>query len=255
MAERFKGQVALVTGGNSGIGKAAAIAFAAEGAKVVVAARREAESEETVRLIRDAGGEAIAVQTDVSVASDVEALVERTVEAYGRLDCAFNNAATFDGIGPLHEVAEDTWNQILDTNLKGVWLCMKYEVPQMLSQGGGAIVNTSSDTGLLGWSDGAIYVASKWGVIGLTKSAASKYISDGIRINAVCPGTIRTPMNEASRASDPETEKLMAADAPIGRIGEVDEVVGAVLWLCSEESSFVVGHPLSIDGGSTTGTW
>ena len=252
MAERFQGQVALVTGGSSGIGRAAAVAFAAEGASVVVAARREVESEETVQLIRDAGGEAIAVRTDVAVASDVESLVDRTVEAYGRLDCAFNNAGTSGGSGPIHEVEEDAWDQVLDTNLKGVWLCMKYQIPQMLSQGGGMIVNTSSDAGLIGWSGSAVYTASKWGVIGLTKSAALQYIGDGIRINAVCPGFIRTPMTDST---DPRAEEQMVAATPAGRIGTVDEVVGAVLWLCSDEASFVVGHPLSMDGGTTSGMW
>ncbi|MFP6568429.1 MAG: SDR family oxidoreductase, partial [Dehalococcoidia bacterium] len=240
MAERFQGQVALVTGGSSGIGRAAAVAFAAEGASVVVAARREVESEETVQLIRDAGGEAIAVRTDVALASDVESLVDRTVEAYGRLDCAFNNAGTSAGSGPIHEVEEDAWDQVLDTNLKGVWLCMKYQIPQMLSQGGGTIVNTSSDVGLIGWSGSAVYTASKWGVIGLTKSAALQYIGDGIRINAVCPGFIRTPMTDST---DPRAEEQMVAATPAGRIGTVDEVVSAVLWLCSDEASFVVGHP------------
>jgi NAD(P)-dependent dehydrogenase (short-subunit alcohol dehydrogenase family) len=252
MAERFKGQVALVTGGSSGIGRAAAVAFAAEGASVVVAARREAESEETVQLIRDAGGEAIAVRTDVTVASEVEALIDRAVETYGRLDCAFNNAGLGAGSGPIHEVEEDAWDRVVDTNLKGVWLCMKYQVPQMLSQGGGAIVNTSSDAGLIGWSGSAVYTASKWGVIGLTKSAALQYIAEGIRINAVCPGFIRTPMTESR---DPRAEERMIAATPAGRIGTVDEVVGAVLWLCSDEASFVVGHPLSMDGGTTSGMW
>lgn len=252
MAERFQGKVTLVTGGSSGIGRAAAVAFAAEGASVVVAARREVESEETVQLIRDAGGEAIAVRTDVAVASDVESLVDRTVEAYGRLDCAFNNAGTSAGSGAIHEVEEDAWDQVLDINLKGVWLCMKYQIPQMLNQGGGTIVNTSSDAGLIGWSGNAVYTASKWGVIGLTKSAALQYIGDGIRINAVCPGFIRTPMTDST---DPRSEEQMVAATPAGRIGTVAEVVGAVLWLCSDEASFVVGHPLSMDGGTTSGMW
>lgn len=252
MGERFKGQVALVTGGNSGIGRAAAVAFASEGACVVVAGRRESESEKTVRLIRDRGGEAIAVQTDVAVASDVKTLVERTVTTYGRLDCAFNNAGIAAGSGPIHQVDEESWDNVLNTNLKGVWLSMKYEISQMISQGGGMIVNTSSDVGLIGWSEGAVYTASKWGVVGLTKSAALQYISDGIRINAVCPGFIRTPMTESA---DPQAEEKMVAATPAGRIGTVDEVVNAVLWLCSDEASFVVGHPLSMDGGTTSGMW
>ena len=252
MVEAFDDKVALVTGAASGIGRATAITFAGAGASVVVSDVDSEGGEETVGSIKEAGGEATFIYADVSKASHVEELVSKTVEIYGRLDAAHNNAGVEGVRVPMAEFPEDEWDRVINVDLKGVWLCMKYEIPQMLSQGGGSIVNTSSDAGLIGWSGSAVYTASKWGVIGLTKSAALQYIAEGVRINAVCPGFIRTPMTDSS---DPRAEERMIAATPAGRIGTVDEVVGAVLWLCSDEASFVVGHPLSMDGGTTSGMW
>lgn len=249
MAGQFEGKVALVTGGNSGIGKAAALAFAKEGAKVAIAARREQESEETVAMIKAAGGEAIFVKTDVCEGAEVEALINTVVETYGQLDCAFNNAGVFNG-GPTHEFLEEDWDNVINTNLKGVWLCMKYEIPQMLKQGGGVIVNNSSAAGLVGVPNWAAYVSSKHGVLGLTKCVALEYAKQGIRINAVCPAFIHTPMVEAV-LNEPEQIAMMMH--PIGRIGAPEEVADAVIWLCSDASSFVTGEVLRLDGGMLSG--
>jgi NAD(P)-dependent dehydrogenase (short-subunit alcohol dehydrogenase family) len=252
MPGQFEGKVALVTGGNSGIGRATAIKFAESGAKVVIAARRVPEGEETVDMIREAGGDAIFVKTDVSRAVDVEVMVERTIEAYGRLDCAFNNAGMTGSSGPPHEHSEDVWDEVMNVNLKGVWLCMKYEVPQMLRTGGGAIVNDSSLAGLIATRSQVAYVASKHGVIGLTKSAALAYAKDGIRVNAVCPSWVGTPM--ISRLlDDPDRKAGLIAAHPVGRLGTPDEVAEAVLWLCSDAASFVIGHSMVVDGGMLAG--
>lgn len=251
MSGRFDGKVALVTGGNSGIGKATAVQFAREGAKVVIAARRIKEGEETVDVIREGGGEAIFVRTDVTRASDVEAMVARTMDVYGRLDSAFNNAGVA-GPGRLpHEHTEDAWDSIIDVNLKGVWLCMKYEIPRMLEQGGGAIVNDSSVAGLIA-GVGIAYVASKHGVIGLTKTAALAYVKEGIRVNAVCPGWIDTPMIDTI-FEDPERQAGLAARQPMGRLGTPEEVAETVLWLCSDAASLVTGHAMAVDGGILAG--
>ena len=252
MPGQFEGKVALVTGGNSGIGRATAIKFAESGAKVVIAARRVAEGEETVDIIREAGGDAIFVKTDVSRAADVEAMVARTVEAYGRLDCAFNNAGMTGAGGPPHEHPEDLWDEVMSVNLKGVWLCMKYEVPEMLRRGGGAIVNDSSLAGLIATPGQAAYVASKHGVIGLTKSAALAYARDGIRVNAVCPSWISTPMI-GGLLQDPDRKARLIAAHPVGRLGTPEEVAEAVLWLCSDAASFVTGHSMVVDGGMLAG--
>ena len=247
--KEFDNKVALVTGGSSGIGRATALAFAQKGAKILIASRRLKESEATVQLVKNAGSEAIFVKTDVTKATEVENLISKAVETYGRLDYAFNNAG-IEGISGLGiEQTEENWHQIIDTNLKGVWLSMKYEIPQMLKQGGGAIVNNASVAGLVGLSNASIYCASKHGVIGLTKSLALEHAKDQIRINSVCPGTIQTDM--VDRALGEEGKAEIAQAHPIGRIGKPEEVAEAVVWLCSDAASFVTGHSLAIDGGYT----
>ncbi len=249
MPGQFSGKVALVTGGSSGMGQAAALAFAREGASVVVADTDVQGGEETVRRIQDAGSNAIFVLTDVSQATSVEALVATTVVTYGRLDYAFNNAGINEEHGPLTEGTEAEWDRILSINLKGVWLCMKYEIPAMLASGGGAIVNTASVVGLTGGRGFPAYVASKHGIIGLTKAAALDYGKDGIRVNTVCPGTIYTPMYERRVGTDPQTTDRIISEIPLGRLGQPEDVAGAVIWLCSAAASFVTGHSLVVDGG------
>jgi NAD(P)-dependent dehydrogenase (short-subunit alcohol dehydrogenase family) len=251
MPGQLNGKVALVTGGASGIGRATALAFAREGARLVIADMHEEGGHQTVHMITEQGGEALFVKTDVSNAVEVAALIGQAVETYGRLDCAHNNA----GIGsrpraPLHECAEDTWDRVLSINLKGVWLCMKYEIIQMLTQGSGTIVNTASIMGLVGsWSGTAAYNASKHGVVGLTKTAALEYATSGIRVNAVCPGYIRTPLIEEALSSNPALEAQIVARHPVGRMGRPEEIAEAVVWLCSDAASFVTGHTMTIDGG------
>lgn len=248
MAGMLAGKVALVTGGSSGIGRASARAFAREGAKVVVADVATEGGEETVRLIAEAGGEARFLAADVSRPEDVARLVEHAVETYGRLDCAHNNAGIEGALGvPFHEYPEEMWDRLLMVNLKGVWLCLRAEIVQMLQQGGGAIVNTSSVWGLVG-GGGPAYVASKHGVVGLTKTAALEYAARGIRINAVCPGAIRTPMLERVFEQSPETEARFVELEPIGRLGTPEEVAAAVVWLCSDAASFVTGLAMPVDG-------
>ncbi len=250
MSQPFAGKVALVTGGNSGIGKATAVLFAQQGARVVIAARRAEEGEATVAEIKRNGGEAIFVRTDVAVAADAEAVVKRTVAEYGTLDCAFNNAGVSGG-GLLHELTEADWDRMIDVNLKGVWLGMKYQIIQMLTQGGGAIVNDSSVAGLTGYVRSTHYAASKHGVVGLTKSAALQYRDQGIRINAVCPGMIMTPMIERAFAI-PGVEDWFRSKVP-GRGGNPDEVAQAVTWLCSAAASYLTGVALPVDGGLSSG--
>ena len=252
MANTFNGRVALVTGGNSGIGRATALAFARAGAKVVIAARRRAEGEETVEMIHAAGGDACFVQTDVSQAEQVATMVQHALAVYGRLDVACNNA----GMGttaPLVELTEEDFDRVISVNLKGVWLCMKYEIPQMLVQGGGAIVNMSSGYGLFGSPRGvSSYIASKHGVIGLTKAAALEYAKAGIRVNTVVPGWILTPMVAGGIEANPQLEARILDHAPVGRLGTPEEVAAAVVWLCSDAASFVTGHSMIIDGGLTS---
>jgi NAD(P)-dependent dehydrogenase (short-subunit alcohol dehydrogenase family) len=251
MAGRLEGKVALVTGGASGIGRATALTFVREGAKLVIADMNADGGQQTVHMIQENGGEATFVQVDVSSATAVEAMISTTVETYGRLDCAHNNA----GIGSrprvlLHELHEESWDRVLSINLKGVWLCMKYEITQMLKQGGGAIVNTASIMGLVGsWSRSGAYNASKHGVVGLTKTAALEYAQSGIRVNAVCPGYIRTPLIEEALTSNPEMEAQIVARHPVGRMGNPEEIAEAVVWLCSDAASFVTGHTMTVDGG------
>jgi len=247
----FQGKVAIVTGGTSGIGRAAAVAYAREGAKVVVAGRRTAEGEETVRLLRAEGGEGIFVATDVSQAAQVHELVERTVQKFGRLDFAFNNAGIEQEPTPFLEQDEETFDRVMDINVKGVWLSMKYEIPAMLKSGGGSIVNTSSGLGVIGMAGVEIYVASKHAVIGLTKSAALEFGKQGIRVNAILPAVIETDMFDRFAGEKPEFRTQMAAMHPIGRIGKPEEIADAAVWLSSSKSSFVTGHSLLVDGGFT----
>jgi NAD(P)-dependent dehydrogenase (short-subunit alcohol dehydrogenase family) len=251
MAGKFNGRVALVTGAASGIGRSSALAFAEDGARVVVADVLDEQGRETVDRIEAAGGEAIFVPADVSRRSDVERLVHTAVETFGRLDCAHNNAG-ITGTTPagteFHNYPEEVWDQVLSTNLKGVWLCMQAEIVQMLTQGGGTIVNTASVAGLVGGAN-ATYVASKHGVVGLTKQAALDYATRGIRVNAVCPGAIRTPLLERAFAVRPEAEQVFLASEPVGRFGTPEEVAAAVVWLCSDAASFLTGVALPVDGG------
>ena len=253
MTTDLEGKVALVTGGTSGIGRETAVLFAKAGAKVVVAGRRESEGEETVGMIRDAGGDALFVQTDVTKSDQVAALVERTVEKFGRLDVAFNNAGSEGVWVPIIRQTEEAWDQTINVNLKGVWICLKYEIRQMLRQGtGGSIVNMSSITGLVGAANAAAYSASKHGVIGLTKSAALETARNGIRINAVCPAAVETSM--AARVfGAPQVHKYVLSCHPIGRFGKPAEIAAAVLWMCSDHSSFMTGQSLALDGGFLAG--
>jgi NAD(P)-dependent dehydrogenase (short-subunit alcohol dehydrogenase family) len=248
MKNLLEDKIALVTGGASGIGRGTALVFAREGAKVVIADLAAEGGEETVRSIKEAGGDAAYVKCDVSQASDVEALVKKTVDMYGRLDCAFNNA----GVGPFGtttDCSEEDWDITINVNLKGVWLCMKYEIQHMLSQGGGVIVNTASVGGLIGTPGIAAYTASKHGVIGLTKTAALEYVQAGIRVNAVCPGTVLTPLVERGLAANPAMKDALLSKHPIGRFGKTEEIAEAVVWLCSDAASYVTGIAFPVDGG------
>jgi NAD(P)-dependent dehydrogenase (short-subunit alcohol dehydrogenase family) len=242
-------KVALVTGGNSGIGQAIALGFADEGAKVVIAARNSSKGLATVEAIRQRGGECRFVQTDVSNSGSVRELVAKTLEAYGRLDCAVNNAGIEETQKGFLDWTEDEWERTMAVNLKGVWLCMKNEIPPMLKQGGGAIVNISSVAGLIGFPMLGPYVASKHGVLGLTKSASVEFAQHGVRVNSICPGTIVTPMQEQAFANQPELAKKVLSLTPMGRGGKVEECVGAVLWLCSSASTFTSGITVGVDGG------
>jgi NAD(P)-dependent dehydrogenase (short-subunit alcohol dehydrogenase family) len=252
MIRKFEKSVALVTGGSSGIGRASAMAFAREGAKVVVADISVAGGEQTVQMIRKAGGEAIFLKTDVSRAFEVEELVEKTVETYGQLDFGHNNAGVGGMIATTAQCTEKNWDHVMSTNLKGVWLCMKYEIPQMLKRGYGAIVNTSSYLGQRGSGVGlSVYTASKHGVVGLTKAAALEYAGTGIRINTVCVGSIElTPMSQGFINEAPEKFRdNPATRPPIGRMGTLNEIAETVIWLCSDSASFVTGYALAVDGG------
>jgi NAD(P)-dependent dehydrogenase (short-subunit alcohol dehydrogenase family) len=249
--KEFDGKVALVTGGSSGIGHATAIAFAREGAQVVIGDRNVERGEETVRIIRDANGVASFRRTDVSVANDVEALVDHAMTTYGRLDLAFNNAGIEGEVRPLAKQTEANYDAVMNINVKGVWLSMKYEIPRMLENGGGAIVNASSVAGVIGFPGIGIYVASKHAVVGLTKNAALEYSAQGIRVNAVNPGLIDTEMADRLAAGVNTKKDDLAGLHPIGRVGRVGEVADTVLWLCSARASFVTGHSLFVDGGFT----
>ena len=252
MSKELHDKIAIVTGGTSGIGRDTALLFAKSGAKVVVAGRREKEGNETVELIRAAGSDGLFVKTDVARAADVEALVQKTVEKFGRLDIAFNNAGIEEAIVHVADESEEIWDSVIDINLKGTWLCLRSEIRQMLKQGGGAIVNMSSVAGLMGVAGSAAYSASKHGVIGLTKSAALETAKNGIRINAVCPAVIETAMGERL-FNEPEIQKFILGLHPIGRFGKPMEIAEAVLWMCSDRASFMTGQSLVLDGGFLAG--
>lgn len=247
----FDGKVALVTGGGTGIGRATAIAFAREGARVAIGNRNSEAGEAVVKAIQDTGGEASFLRTDVSSEEDVKALIEHAVATYGRLDVAFNNAGIGGAAGPLADQSSDNYDKVMGINVKGVWMSMKYEIREMLKTGGGAIVNNSSVGGLVGFAGVGIYSASKHAVMGLTKSAALEYSAHGVRVNAVNPAVIRTPMAEGLAKMRKGKPDDFAAMHPIGRIGEPEEVAAAVLWLCSDKASFVTGTATCVDGGFT----
>ena len=246
----FAGKVVLVTGGNAGIGRATARQFAKLGAQVVVSGRRETEGHAVIAEIEELGGKAIFVKTDVSKESDVKAMVERTLATFGRLDCAFNNAGIEQALTPLPDQTEETYDQIMDVNVKGVWLSLKHEIPAMLQNGGGAIVNNSSVAGLIGFATAPIYAASKHAVAGLTKSVALEYAKQNVRVNAVAPGAIETRMFR-DFATAPEVRQMLESAHPIGRIGRPEEIASTVIWLCSNDASFVTGQIFPIDGGYT----
>jgi NAD(P)-dependent dehydrogenase (short-subunit alcohol dehydrogenase family) len=244
------GRVALVTGGGSGIGRATALRFARAGASVVVSDVSSEGGEETVRLIADSGGEATFIPADVSDGEQVAALVSATIEHYGRLDCAHNNGGIEGPLSTVVDLGEADWDRVIDVNLKGVWWCLKYEIPAMLDQGGGAIVNTASVSGLKGFPPLLpAYVASKFGVVGLTAVAARHFAGQGIRINAICPGAIDTPMLDRIGAGAERLGVSLVAENPAGRLGSPAEVAEAVVWLCSDAASFITGQTLTIDGG------
>ena len=249
MAGRLDGKIALITGAGSGIGRASALTFAREGAKVAVADKQVDGGQETVRMVEAAGGTASFIEVDVSDVASVEAMVNATVETYGRIDCAYNNAGIEGQVAPTDSYADDMFDKVIAVNLTGVWLCMKYEIPRLLEQGGGAIVNTASGAGLIGVAGLSAYVASKHGVIGLTRTAALEYAKSGIRVNAVCPGLIQTPMVERLTADQPQLGEALVAMEPVGRTGRPEEIAESVVWLCSDAASFVTGHAMSVDGG------
>ena len=247
----LENKVALVTGATSGIGKATALALGAAGAKVVFSGRRDLEGEATVVLIRDAGAECLFVRSDVASEEDVKALVQQTIETYGRLDCAFNNAGIEPPSKPLHEQAVEDFDKLMAINVRGLFLCMKYEIRQMLSQGAGVIVNNSSMGGLIGFPGVSPYIASKHAVMGLTRAAALDYAKQGLRINAVNPGLIATEMIDRLVNQVGSTADDLASTVPMGRMGQAEEIAQAVVFLCSDAASYITGQPLVIDGGFT----
>ncbi len=244
----LQNKVALVTGGTSGIGRATAIAFGAAGAKVVFSGRREVEGEETAALIRDTGAECLFVRSDISDEAEVQALVEKTIATYGRLDCAFNNAGIEPSLKPLHEQSIEDFDKLMSINVRGLFLCMRYEIQQMLNQRSGVIINNSSMGGLIAFPGISPYIASKHAVMGLTRSAALDYAKQGIRINAVNPGLIATAMMDRLRSGSTDD---VGSTVPMGRMGQAAEIAQAVVFLCSDAASYITGQPLVIDGGYT----
>jgi NAD(P)-dependent dehydrogenase (short-subunit alcohol dehydrogenase family) len=251
MAGQFEGKSAIVTGAAGGIGRASAMAFAREGAGVVVADLNLAGCEETVNLIASEGGKAVAIETDVSNATDVQAMVKKAVDEFGGLNFAHNNAGIEGAVAMTADYDENEWDRVLSINLKSVFLCMKYEIPEMLKVGGGAIVNTASIAGLVGYMTMPAYAASKHGIVGLTKTAALEYATRGVRINVICPGGVQTPMvDRMSAARDKEEfEASIKAMHPIGRIGQPEEIADVAVFLCSDKASFITGQALAADGG------
>jgi NAD(P)-dependent dehydrogenase (short-subunit alcohol dehydrogenase family) len=249
MTNTFEGRVALVTGAGSGIGRASALLFAQRGARVVAADVNGDAAQETVQTIEAEGGASTATQTDVSSPAEVEAMVAQALQTYGRIDCAFNNAGIEGEMAPTAQCSEANWDRTIAVNLKGVWLCMRAEIPAMLEQGAGAIVNCASVAGLVGFAGLPAYCASKGGIVQLTKTAALEYAQHGIRVNALCPGVIHTPMVDRLTGEEAQAEAQFTALEPIGRMGTPQEMAQAAVWLCSDEASFVTGHPFAADGG------